>query len=348
MKIYLDNGYLDIHSILSEAMPFNFIVGGRGIGKTYGALKECIESGRRFLLLRRTQAQADLISKPEFSPFKKLCDDNGWQITTFPVTKYNALIGDYDYNEDDKLVRVGAKIYGYTAALSTFSNLRGFDASDVDTIIYDEFIPELHERPIKNEFSALMNCYETVNRNRELQGKPPVQLVCLANANDVGNPVFVGLDLVKTGMKMLDKKWEYTKDSKRGILLLMLQRSPISAGKANTALYRLTSGTEFSKMSLNNEFSYNEVGNIRPMPLNEFKPVAIVGKLCIYKHKSKQQFYCSTHKSGSPPEYGDGPQDLRRFKKAFGWVYVEYLKNNIFFEDYLCELTLVKYEKCVL
>jgi hypothetical protein len=39
---------------------------------------------------------------------------------------------------------------GYTCALSTLSNMRGFDASDIQLLICDEFIPEKHERLLKN------------------------------------------------------------------------------------------------------------------------------------------------------------------------------------------------------
>lgn len=52
MSIYLDNGYLDIAKILSYGLPFNFIVGGRATGKTYGALKYAYESHMRFIRMR--------------------------------------------------------------------------------------------------------------------------------------------------------------------------------------------------------------------------------------------------------------------------------------------------------
>ena len=39
MNIYLNSGYCDIESIIKAGLTFNFIVGGRGTGKTYGALK---------------------------------------------------------------------------------------------------------------------------------------------------------------------------------------------------------------------------------------------------------------------------------------------------------------------
>ena len=51
MSIYLDNGYLNIEQILSYGLPFNFVVGGRGTGKTYGALKTAYEINIRFILM---------------------------------------------------------------------------------------------------------------------------------------------------------------------------------------------------------------------------------------------------------------------------------------------------------
>ena len=37
--LYLKSGYLNYSEVLDSGVPFIFIVGGRGTGKTYGALK---------------------------------------------------------------------------------------------------------------------------------------------------------------------------------------------------------------------------------------------------------------------------------------------------------------------
>ena len=166
MSIYLDNGYLDIEKILNYKVPFNFIVGGRGTGKTYGALKTAYLNEIRFILMRRTQAQCDLINKPEFNPYKTICADLSLDISVKPISKYNAKI--YENIGED-----AEKTLGYTCALSTISSLRGFDASDCILLVYDEFIPEKHERALKHEGAAFLNAYETINRNRELQGRDP-------------------------------------------------------------------------------------------------------------------------------------------------------------------------------
>ena len=60
-KLYLKNGYLNVPYILHYNVPFIFVVGGRGTGKTYGALKYVLESGTPFIYMRRTQSQADIM-----------------------------------------------------------------------------------------------------------------------------------------------------------------------------------------------------------------------------------------------------------------------------------------------
>jgi hypothetical protein len=340
MKIYQNSGYLDIRKILSLGLPFNFVVGGRATGKTYTSLETVIEDEIKFIYMRRTQAQADLINKPEFSPFKSLNRDFGWKIGTESLSKYNA--GFYEQVEiDDKMTCVGAPI-GYTCALSTVSNIRGFDASDVNLLIYDEFIPEKHERPIKNEGSAFLNAYETINRNRELNGNKPLQSICLANANDLANPIFMELRLVRKAEQMRRKKQECYIDREKGIGMFILDKSPISQQKKTTALYRLTGGSNFERMSLDNDFSGEDIGRIASRPLTEYKPIVAVGEIVVYEHKSNRTFYISTHKTGSPPFFGTGDAERARFRRLFQWVWDEYMENNIEFEEYLCEILLTK------
>ena len=325
MKIYDGSGYVNIEGILRQGYPFNFLVGGRGTGKTYTSLKTAREQGWKFILMRRTQAQADLISKPEFSVFKPLNTDLGWDVQPERVSKYNSA-----FVENDVQI-------GYTVALSTLSNMRGFDASDVQIIIYDEFIPEKHERPIKNEADALWNAYETINRNRELKGVAPVQLLCLANANDITNPVFESLNLIRIADRMQKKGSEIWTDDKRGIQLIMLHRSPISRKKGQTVLYNLTEGSGFSGMSLDNSFNVDRQ-HVKPRPLSEYIPVCIVGELCIYRHKSEARLYCTTHQAGVfSRRFGTTDTDRIFYRRVFCHHWEMYIQNQVDFEDVLSE-----------
>ena len=329
MSLYLDNGYINIEQILSYEVPFNFIVGGRGTGKTYGTLKTAYIKNKRFILMRRTQAQCDLINKPEFNPFKALNTDTGSNAVVKSISKYNAkIVEETEENE---------RILGYTCALSTIANMRGFDASDVELLIYDEFIPEKHERAIKNEGSAFLNAYETINRNREIKGDKPLQVLCLANAFNIANPIFLELGLVGRCEKMKNAGQEIFIDKERGVCVVLLQKSKISKAKADTALYRLSSGS-YADMALSNDFVYNNSDNIKSMALKEFKLLCTVGEISIYKHKSKRLFYVSEHRTGTAPVYKSDEVNLQRYRKNHGVaLYGAYMRNNI-----ICESLLTK------
>lgn len=337
MKLYDENGWVNIKGIIDLGLPFNFCVGGRGTGKTYTSLKTIVEEEIPFMFMRRTQAQADIVNKPEFSPFKPINIDLGKNIISKQITKYNA--GFYDGNNE------GGLPIGYSCALSTVSNIRGFSAEDVDLLIYDEFIPEAHERPIKNEGAAFLNAYETINRNRELKGKKPLQVLCLANSNIISNPIFIELGFVKKVHTMFKKGQEISIDRNKGVGIFLLGESPISKAKKSTVLYNLTSGSDFERMSLENSFNDIDTSKVARRPLIEYKPIVAVGELCIYLHKSNGKLYCSTHLSGTPPVYTSGSADLLRFWRAYNWVWFEYLSGNLEFEEILCEILLTKYRK---
>ena len=324
MNIYLDSGYLDARKILNLGITFNFIIGARGVGKTFGFLDVCQEDGRKFMLMRRTQSQTDIINKPEFSPFKAICNYRHIEITSESLGKYSAR-----FIKNDETI-------GFTCALSTIANMRSFDASDIDILLYDEFIPERHERPMKGEGAAFLNAFETINRNREFDGTRPVQVVCMANAFNIANPIFLELGLVGIAEKMKNKHQEIFIDRQRDVCLIMPTSEKITSLKSKTALYKLTRNTEFSRMALSNDFIYNPADNIQAQALQEYKPLVTVGEITIYKHKSKTQFFVSEHRSGNPPTFKTDEVELKRYIKSYGFMLNrQYLNNNVKFENIL-------------
>ena len=342
MNLYLNNGYANIAAIMNLNLPFNFIVGGRGTGKTYTALKELYNRNIKFMLMRRTQTQLDTISRPDFSPFKSLNRDMGISVGVVQVSKYNGAF--YNMIEGEKpgtLIPDGLPI-GYTCALSTVANLRGFDASDVEVLLYDEFIPEGHERPIKNEGSAFLNAYETINRNRELYDRNPLQVIALANANDLANPIFLEMGIATVAEKMLRKGQSHSIDKERGIGLFFLTDSPISTRKRKTALYKAC-GRDFEDMALNNIFVSEDSAPIQSVTLREYRPLVAIGELCVYEHKHNSVYHCCTHISGSPPRFGTGEVETARFARAYSWLWLAYLNRQISFETKLCEKLLTKF-----
>lgn len=342
--MYTKEGYIDFNYIMKDTAPFIFIVGGRGSGKTYGAIKYALENGLPFFFMRRTQTQIDLIKNDSFSPFKAVDES----VVVASINKNLSGIYHGSQNADGTWSAAGPPI-GYMCALSTISNIRGFDASDVDLIIYDEFIGEAHERPIKNEGQAFLNAYETINRNRELNGEEPVKVLALANSNSLANPIFVELQLVTPVEKMLrssDNKNGYTsyKNASRGVSVYMINRSPILEAKQQTALYKLSGDSEFSSMALRNKFTAEEMDHIKSEDLKPYRLICCVGEICVYKRKDNTRYYITGHKSGSTQsEYQSTSTDLKRFRRDQYFLWLAYLKGKILFESYIYKVLFENY-----
>lgn len=335
MELFTENGWLDVDAVLDLGLPFNAFVTQRGTGKTYGQLKRFVEKKQfPFIYMRRTQAQLKQLCTEKFNPFKKLNADMGWNIQPKKIRGTDAY-GFYDG---------GGEPLGYGVSLSTFANLRGFDASDVNHITFEEFIPERRERPIMDEAGAFLNAYETMNRNRELEGKPPIQVSFLANSNTLANPLFIELGIVSKAVDMQKKGQQFSLMRERGLTLTILQNSPISEMKKDTALYKLVNrNSSFARMSLGNEFAEDDLSCVASRPLREYVPVVNVGEIAIYKHKSNGKFYVSKHHMEAKYNYNSSLIELRRFSRKFIHIWQSYLLRDVLFEDYTCEVLFSKY-----
>lgn len=336
MKMYDGNGYVNMQDLIRSGFPFIMVVGGRGTGKTYGSLQDVLteqEEGliNRFLYLRRMQTETDMVGNQALSPFKKLNADKGWNITSKSIRQ-----SVYGFFREDALI-------GYAASLSTFRNLRGFDFSDVDIIIYDEFIPEAGARPIKHEAQSLFNVYESINRNRELSGDPPVRLVCLSNSNELGNPIFMELGIISKLEKMSMQGGGTLRDRSRGLMVVLLKDSPISNKKKQTALYKLTGSSSFTGMALENTFIDNDRDGIKPQSLVEYILETTIDGIAIYKHKSSPTYYICNY--SGVPEYTTNERDLERWQLRYYYLFNRYIDGQLYFEDYLTKRLFLMYNK---
>lgn len=331
-ELYLNNGFINMSSIIELKYPFTFVTGARRTGKTYGALMYNLQHDIRFIYLRRTQTEIDVCKSADLSPFKGISKD----IQTKNLAK--GVIGFIDVSKDDKLIAPGM-------ALTTLHNVRGISGDDYDQILYDEFIPEKIARPIKGEFDAWANTYETLNSNRELLGHDPMQFICLANSNAAANPIFMGLGLVRTLERIKTFHKTFWTDERRGILIVNAEGSPISEKKKKTALGKLTAGTDFAAMAYENEYAFDDFSNIESRSLKEYKPEVSVGEITIYRHKGRREFYVSDHMSGAPVIYGSSEREIEAFSRSAMRYRDAYLDGHMWFENFLDKVLFLKYTK---
>lgn len=331
-SIYLENGYFNAAYVFEHKAPIVVVIGGRGTGKTYGILKELICRNELFLHVRRSQTQLDIINKPEFTSFLEINEDTGNDITPFKLNKSSAGYYHTTINDNGKIMPVGDML-GMTAALSTFANMRSISLSGVQTIFYDEFIPQAEERKIPHEGDAVLNMYETVNRNRELKGQKPVKMILASNSNTIYSDVLESLGITNDIEKMSRKGIENRYIEKRGILILQLYDSAISKAKANTALYHAADSKEFLAMSVSNAFYSLGFEEIKPQPLTEYKPLFSIFGICIYEHKSGGRYYVTKHKSGTPDKVRSDSVGVSYVRKMYNFLPRFYSSGKVFFES---------------
>ena len=325
-KIYDSNGWVNWDYILDQPSSFISVVGARGVGKTYGIFKKLIEEKKKFIYLRRLKSQLDQCGKLEGNPFKKINEDTSRDIKPFSS---GGIISFREVDKNGSIVAVGV-------ALSVVANVRGIDFSDYDYIVFDEFIASSGERPIKNEFSAFLNFYETVNRNRELEGKNAVKCIMLGNANTLINPYFSSWHFMKTAVRMITGGQMVWRSADQTRMIILLLHSPISEKKKDTALYQ-NANEDFIQMALDNAFKTDET-KIKSEPLKEYNHIVSVGELGIYRHKSERKYYVSATQAGQPyyDAFGIG---LKMFQQDFYMLRVHYMiSKNVWFESFELEV----------
>lgn len=314
MNFYDNNGYIDMEKVINLPYPFIFVVHGRGTGKTYGAFKY-------------------LLDHPEYPPV---------YVGGIPHVKNISGVWHGAIADDGRLQAEGDPI-GYICALNTIANIRGFNGEQINIMIYDEFIPEARARAIKQEGEAIVNAYETINRNRELKGRPPLKMVFLANANKLSSPIFQTLGIMDRIDRMVMTGQEMCLLPDRGVAILKLRNSAISNAKAETALYRATSNVDFTAMALKNDFDTSTYLYVQREPIEEYRLMAEYEDVYIYRHKSKKWWYVSRHKRGTAKyKYIDEEFSKRKMRKDLLYFFTAWLHGYVSFEDYYCKLILTE------
>lgn len=324
-KIYDQEGWVNWDYIMEQPESLISVVGARGTGKTYGCFKWLVSNRKKFLYLRRLKSQLEECRKEAGNPFRKLNTD--MELNILPFSNGGTVSFCYD-EKTGETAAVGV-------ALSVVANIRGVDYSDFDYIVFDEFIGSDGERPIRNEFQAFLNFYETVNRNRELEGRPAVKCIMLGNANRIANPFFTGWHCMRRVLRMIQGNQLVWRSDDRTRMIILLLESPVSARKADTVLYK-NANQDFISMALDNAFRTDET-KIKSEPLKEFVHIVSVGEIGIYKHKTERRYYVSS--TVGQPFYEAFGIGLKMFQLDYYMLRVYYMVNKtVSFESFECEL----------
>lgn len=207
MKKLTKQKYYDWQKTMSYDAELSMIIGARGIGKTYGLRKfcinECIKKGYRYCEIVRYQ---NALKSFKSGYFDKMATNDEFCDFDFKVEKDFGLYRAKN-DKDGKWVKLV-----YFLALTAEQNYKTQTFAQIKRIIFDEFIIDRHDRYkryLQNEVSKLGNLIDTVSRERADEDciKPRVYL--LGNSLDAFNPYFIRYNVTLPtlkGFSWYDKK----------------------------------------------------------------------------------------------------------------------------------------------
>lgn len=235
--------YWSAQDILSRNAMFNFVVGGRGTGKTYDCkwrlIRRALRKHRTFIYLRRYETELEdrgqffkdvLIRFPQYE---------------FKVDGMKAYAKRKQTEEQEKRNPAPWQLVCYFSALSKSLTKKSVPYSDVDYIVFDEFIidkQKMHYLP--NEAPAFLDFYNTVDRFEDR-----VKVLFLANAVALINPYFVYFGLTPR------KDKRFTMKDNGYHCVEMVQSEAFKAYVNNTRFGQMIANTAYYDYAVDNRFN---------------------------------------------------------------------------------------------
>jgi len=241
--------YYSFDKIYSYNAIYNFIVGARGLGKTYGWKKKviaaAIKRGDQFIYLRRYKDELKASRNTFFADIYH----------EFPKWDFR-INGEYAEMAPAKTRDEGKKrewqVIGHFMPLSIAQGRKSVAYPLVTNIGYDEFILEkgmTHYLP--DEANAFNQLYSTVDRNRE-----KTKVFFMANAVSITNPYFIEYEIkdIKVG-DLITKA-----PDKNGIPFVachFADSKEFTAQVYETRFGQFIKDTEYGAFAVGNEFADN-------------------------------------------------------------------------------------------
>lgn len=241
--------YYDFKHVLSRNAVYNFVIGARGLGKTYGAkmwcVKDFIKNGNQFIYLRRYQTELSTRAT-FFADIKEQFPDYA-----FRVNGENAEINmntGHSKKDDDW------QVCGYFIALSRAQSKKSVAYPRVTKIIYDEFIVDKgHIIYLPQEAKAFNDFFSTVDRYKD-----KTRVLFLANAVSIMNPYFIEFNI----RPQRDMEWL---QSHNGFICAHFAPSKeFATGVYRTRFGAFIQDSEYADYSVGSQFFDNSDAMIKP------------------------------------------------------------------------------------
>lgn len=221
--------FYDINHVLTYNAYFNFLIGERGVGKTYSAKKfvinKFLKSGAQFIYLRRYKTESSKAKKTFFNDVSSEFKGHSFENR-----------GDLFYIDD--------KVAGFSISLSVANILKSVCYDQVQTIIFDEFIIDKGcYHYLSSEVNTFLEFCETVFRLRD-----NVRVLFLANAISQTNPYFLYFNITHNKFKNIQLYND-------GLILVhIMNNQDYRNFKKSTKFGRLVANSDYGNYAIDNAF----------------------------------------------------------------------------------------------
>lgn len=240
--------YYNYDKLYSYNAMWMFIVGLRGVGKTYGAkvkaIKAALNKGEEFIYLRRYKPE---ISNSASTFFSDVAHE-------FPGYDFKATARYAQYAPIETRGEKKREWYtmGYFFALSSSSATRSMSFPRVKLIIFDEFIVERGATPyLPNEATIFLNFYNTVDRSND-----KTKVLFIANSVSIMNPYFIEYRIVP------DEGGEFIvpKHYKGYLVAHFVEAAEFASSVYDSKFGQFIQDTEYAAYVVGNTFADNHEG----------------------------------------------------------------------------------------
>lgn len=323
----------------------------RGQGKTYSALWESYKDNIPIVYLKRTKDDVEMIceSTEEFdaSPYVPINRDKGTSIHCKLIKK--GIGGAYESDDDGK--PTGSPI-AYIISLNSVKTVKGFDLSNCDWMVLDEFIPQQGEIVRHCEGQQLLDLYMTINRDRTMRGRKPLKLMLFANAEEISTPITNMLEIVDdmTELNASGRNLMYLPDRKILLHHITQEEYPKLAQANEIGMAEVMKGTSWYDKSFGGNFANNDFSNVAKVRLKGYKPrIDLLYKrkhIYLYQNDVTGEWY-ATHQQQKCMECFN--LDTENGQKNFYYEYVtdlrfECIEGRMRFEKYSMYDLIINYK----
>jgi len=291
-KTQLD--YYSFDKVLSYNAMFNFVIGARGLGKTYGAKDLTIGKAIRthgeeqFILVRRYKDELRMSRDTFFA-------DIGQEFPEYHFRHLGMEAQMSHVNKAKDKNRAWITI-GYFIPLSIAQSVKGASFPKVKWIIFDEFIIEKGKTQyLPDEAKAFQNFYSTVDR-----WKDKTRVLFLANSVSIMNPYFIAYDIKPE----LGKIKRYKIDPETGIAFMVVHfadSADFTGGVLKTKFGRFIEGTDYADYAVGNEFKDNGDNLIKektPQARYRYTLETARGIFSVWYDSGEQEYYVQEKRPG--------------------------------------------------